>query len=354
MSRGWEKVLPRQRPRASVPLSLGLGLLGTSRYKHRNSFRTIGAAGLRAAPVEVSQETARGYVQSANPHALSRGLVSGKSLAEVALAHISGQSAARWGGVINNRRSPSQHTTEQTRLRPGIISYAAAVSGLARGAAFGEANQAATESPVSRRESEASISPPRGSAVQSPFPIEQPEYQPMELTPKPAYQLPRIDHKVHHSASDSNLYHLRVQYSQENEGPSSNLYPRLKGPVPLEETETSISWKPSYSRQRYSGSESPTSTTSIESSIPAKHSDHYIQDLYTGDWSGQQPSVAETKPLPRHPDFNPRISPIGYEVYERMRHVRQERATPRRGSGLESSRLRESEEWIIIGGPDET
>jgi hypothetical protein len=82
------------------------------------------------------------------------------------------------------------------------------------------------------------------------------------------------------------------------------------------------------------------------------HSDHThysTQSPYPEEWHRRRPSLAETEPAPKLPDFSPHIEPTSYEVYERTRGIRQERVSTRRGSRLEVSRLSERlEEWSVV------
>ena len=427
----WSTVPPRKRPRTTRTELVDHRTtrnLENQRYSDRaGSFRAVDAIDPRTARpgtpagAEVTRANVRGYVQTTSSPDPSRGRMLGQSGAKAALAHISTNSPPppKAEDASHDRRSLSQRAKDLGRLRSGAASYAAAVSGFARGAVFGEAGRAATEPQVSPREREAvlSQSPLQSSAVLSlqqlpGSPIHQPANQPMQFTPMPPYPpTPGIDYEVGRPVSDSSIYHLSEQYSQENRDPSSNLYPRLTDPVPREKIDTSVTAKRRDSGQGFSGNESLTNPESLESSIHAaqnppflslsspnirmgentyhpgypefsshtqieegelgyssqpmsrdpsgqsarsEHSHHSVHDPYTRDWSSRRPSVAETEPPPMLPDFSPRIPPTSYELYERTRDVRQERVTSRRGSRLEVARLRERlEEWTVVSGPDE-
>lgn len=404
----WKEVLPRKRTRTS---RLELGDHRTTRTLERHkysdragSFRAVDAVDPRAAGAQVSRETARGRMSDV-------------SSAKAALAHISATSPppAKVGGGIHGRRSSSQGSNERGRLLSGAASYAAAMSGFARDAVFGEAGRTATESSVSPHGHETTSiqGPPQSTAVQSlqQFPVsfvQQLPSQQIPFLPMPSYpQTPGLDDQDRYPGSDANL--LAKQYNQENRDPSSNIYPRLTGPAPLEKIDTSVLGKRRSSGQGYSEGESHTNTASLESSIhggqnppflslsspnirfgenldhpgypefsshtqaegheigytsqpmsrdPSGQSTHSDQSHHTApypeDWSRRRPSLAETEPAPTLPDFSPRIAPTSYEVYERMRDVRQERVTSRKGSRFEVARLTERlEEWTVVAGPDE-
>ena len=253
---------------------------------------------------------------------------------------------------------------------------------------------------------------PQSTAIQSlqQFPastVQQSPSQQLPFTPMPPYpQSSEHEYQYQYPGSDATAYRLPEQYNQENRDPSSNIYPRLTGAVPQEKIESSDQAKRRHSEQGYAGGESRNNTESLESSIHAEqnppflslsspnirsgektyhpgypefsprtqdegldrgytsqpmsrdpsgqstHSDHtHYSTLspYHGDWDRRRSSVAETEPAPRLPDFSPHIPPTSYEVYERMRDVRQERVTSRKGSRLEISKLSERlEEWTVV------
>lgn len=420
----WEKVLPRRKPKASR-FELGdhrtTRTLERQKYSDRaGSFRAIEAIDPRASHAQISRETAHGYVQKSSSRALSRGRMSGQSHAVAALAHISASSPppARGGGAIHDRRSLSQRSSERGRLVAGAASYAAAVSGFARDAMFGDAGQTIQEQPISphRQETPSTEDLPQSTAIQSlqQFPVstvQQAASPLIPFTPMPPYPpSPGLEYQVNYPGSEVSLLQLPERYNQENEDPSSNIYPRLTGPIPIEKIDTSVLGLRRYSGQGYSRNRSQSNQESLGLSAHAvlstpflsltspnirigqdiyhpgypefsfqtqidvheggytsqpisrdpsgqTHSDqshHCMRDHSFEEQYGRRPSLAETEPPPTLPDFSPRIAPTSYEVYERMREGGEERAATRRGSRLEVSKVRERlEDWTVLSDREE-
>jgi hypothetical protein len=418
----WEKVLPRRRPR---PARFEMGDHRTTRTLERNkysdragSFRSLEAVDPRAVRAQLTRETAHGFVQNAPSRASSRGRMSGQSTAEVALAHISANSPppARGRGVIHDRRSISQRSTERGRFLAGAASYAAVVSGFARDAVFGEADQPVFEPQASSRQHENPSTEDRrqSTAVQSlqqfsVSTVDQPASPRAQFTPMPPYpSTPGLEYEVRYPGSSTSLYQPSGRYNQENlpfmtDQSSSNLYPRLTGPVPCETIDPSVSVKRN-SGHGFSGYDSQNDPESLESSIhtaqnppflslsspnislggdtyypghlefsseaheggytsqpmsrdpsgQSTHSDHShhstTQTLYAAEWNRRRPSLAETEPAPQLPDFSPRIPPTSYELYR----DREETVGTRRGSRLEVSKLAQRlENWTVDTDPTE-
>jgi len=158
--------------------------------------------------------------------------MSGKSSAELALAHISKNSPppARGEGRIVDRRSTSQTTNEKTRMVSGRPSYALAVSGSNRDSIHGLGR------PPSSHESISSFgSPPQLSAMEAlhRFPIEvvrqppSPVTSPTEILLMPPYpQTPISEHDP--------PFELPSHTDTITLDPAANIYPRMPGTVPYE------------------------------------------------------------------------------------------------------------------------
>lgn len=103
-----------------------------NRYHDRaGAWRAINAA---VPDPRVSHDIAQGQLQNSMNHPVSRGRMSGRSSAEVALSTISKESPPppRGGGIIQDRRRASARSKPDEgrgRMRIGNASYAAAVSG---------------------------------------------------------------------------------------------------------------------------------------------------------------------------------------------------------------------------------
>ena len=111
----WEQVGPRRRPKARLDLHhRTTQFLEDTRYHDRaGAFRAIGGIDPRAIQPRpshgtriLSPENVDGYVENLHNRTVSRGRISGKSSAEVALSRISKNSPPppRGGGMIMDRR----------------------------------------------------------------------------------------------------------------------------------------------------------------------------------------------------------------------------------------------------------
>jgi hypothetical protein len=425
----WETVPSRRRPH---PARLDLGdhrttrNLGRQKYSDRaGSFRSLNAIDPRAIHAQVTRETARGYMHNISSGAQSRARPSGQSSAEVALAHISHTSPppAQGGGAIQNR-SLSQRSSESGRVLAGAASYAAAVSGYAPGAVIREADRPVSEPQAAAygRENRPALDQRQSSAMQSlqRFPVSVAEPSPVSntpllpYTPMPPYpSTPGFEYQLRYPESDSSLYELPGQYSQESlrlwpDPSSSHVYPRLTGQVPFEPRDTSSAPKkhdpprgdfPTWHSQTNPGSlqsslhaaqtppflslsspnirpggEEPYYPGRPEFSSRSTHEGGYTSQPMSRDPSGQSapsddhshrsyshameahrrsPSLAETEPPPQLPDFSPRIAPTSYEVYEEMRNFR-EKVVMRRSPRLEFEKLSERlDEWNVVSERDD-
>jgi hypothetical protein len=405
----WEEVPRRRKPPRAPHFELGdhrtTRALERNRYRDRKgSYRSLEPVDPRSMRAEVtqqvSQETVHGYVRASSPGPQSRGRLSGQSNAVVALAHISATSPPplRGRGVIHDRRSISQRSMDRGRLFSEAASYAAAVSGFARDAVFGESGRRVTDQQISSSV-HSTPNQPQNAAVQSlqhpPVSIGQLPGTPASYTPMPPYPpTPGLDYQVHSPGSTSSLFELPDHYNQENlpfvADPSSNLYPRLMGPVPMEKFDASAS-KRRHSSHGYSGDGFRINPGSLESSLHAEQdplslsspnihlgennsrqggytsqpisrdpsgpyirSRHSANSLNAGEWNRRRPSLAETEPPPQLPDFSPQIPPPVDGAYERVQRSREERVTTWNGSRSEVARLSERlEEWTTITNLEE-
>jgi len=111
----WEQVGPRRRPKARLDVHhRTTQFLEDTRYHDRaGAFRAIGGIDPRAIQPRpsygtriLSPENVDGYVENIHNRTVSRGRISGRSSAEVALTRISKDSPppARGGGMIMDRR----------------------------------------------------------------------------------------------------------------------------------------------------------------------------------------------------------------------------------------------------------
>ncbi|CZR64396.1 related to calcium-independent phospholipase A2 [Phialocephala subalpina] len=318
---------------------------------------------------------AHGYLQNHAPRDVSRGRMSSQSSAEAALNNISQSSPApaRGGGAIRDRRQSSTGRSPMTRGRmmTGTPSYARAVANPTPDTASSYKDdfvRSYTEPQVESSASSSTVDRPQSSAIESlqRFPIEVPRSPPTSMPPYP-------------SSSYTNLFPSEnilagPTYSQENLslGPDpypSTIYPRLEGLPPVEVIKSSVpaslhkadeysqtfsgslpaSMQPTYSNASsfikpdiLSLSSPNIKVRSERESTPyypghpefSNQSGGYTSQPMSRDPSGQsahttssQPrtqrprraSFAETEPMPRLPNFSPRIPPTSYQVYERMR-----------------------------------
>lgn len=418
----WETV--KSRRQRVKPARLDLRNHRTTRVmekqRYRDSAGAFRAVSKQAIDPRLSQETAHGFLDS--PRSQSRGRFSGQSGAEIALAHISKHSPppARGGGSIRDRSS-SRRDVDRPRLTSKIASYAAAAAGTMTEPATGywEQPRPATEpqGDSSVPNSSLEVRPPSSAiAALQKIPIEvnrSPSTPHSPNTPIPPYPPPPgFSYQQPYPTSDTAVYQIPGQYSQENLALSpdpypSTLYPRKTGPIPYESLQPpSLSASPrkrdlphdysAWHSQTYSEILPPPAAHAMQQNLslsspnirssegtyypgrpefsgPAHH-DGYTSQPMSRDASGQsaqshhsthsenaadmsrrRPSLAETEPMPQLPVFSPRIPPTSYQVYERMRDERGWRGDRDRGLIRKSPRLgfarvsERLEAWNVLG-----
>ena len=318
----WETVKPRRSK--NRPARLRPDLHRTIKTMEKQRYRDSAGAyrAISAIDPRVSHETAQGYLQRTSSRAQSRGRMSGQSVAEVALTHITKNSPppARGGGMIRDRSS-SVRGVERPRMVTGTASYAAAVSGLKRDSVpgFREPIRPATEPQHSSTDSTSTLdNRPQSSAMESlqRFPITvvtQPPSTPHTpaFTPMPPYPpSPSLSYRQPYPTSDTALYQNLGRYSQENLnlGPDpypSNVYPRMTGPVPFESHPTTLASSASSPRKR-----------DLPHDYPAWHSQTYSESMPSSMHMQQQnpPLLSLSSPniqhehsapyYPGHPEFS--------------------------------------------------
>lgn len=245
----WETVKSR-KPRAK-PTRLDLRDHRTTRVmekqRYRDSAGAFRAISKHAIDPRLSQETAQGFLDS--PRNQSRGRLSGRSSAEVALAHITKNSPppARGGGMIRDRSS-SVREVERRRLTTKTASYAAAAAGTTTNPVSGycEPARPATEPQESSSGSNSSLEvhpPSSAMAALQKIPIEVTRSPPTPRSPftppQPYPPSPGFSYQQPYPTSDTAIYQIPGRYSQENIalGPDpypANNYPRKTGPIPYE------------------------------------------------------------------------------------------------------------------------
>lgn len=384
-SGAWETVKPRRSKVKPGRLDLRDHRTTRTREKQRYSdsagaFRAINAVDPRVAHPHLSRELAEGFVQNASSREQYQGRISGKSHAQVALAHISKNSPppARGGGMIMDRRPSSQRGSDSGRMMTAAPSYAAAVSAPTRDNASGFRQQirSASEPVDPSSDSAASLgTSPYGSAMealQKFHLIQTPKTHQVGYTPMPPYpQTPEIEYDQpfrtfpHSSQVLQNVGQENIPSGVD----STNIYSRNTGPLTIETrhsgsspplrhdlSHNSSAWhSQGYSESLPSSLHEARNSPFVSLSSPdirrdgnviyvpghpefstndkgytsqpmsrdpsgqSTHSNHSARSANLVDRNRRRPSLAETEPVPQLPTFSPIIPPTSYQVYERMR-----------------------------------
>ncbi|PQE24937.1 and NB-ARC domain-containing protein [Rutstroemia sp. NJR-2017a WRK4] len=207
----------------------------------------------------VTHETAHGVIQKSDSRPPSRGRLSGRSSAEVALAHISKASPPpiRGAGMIQDRRRSSGHKVPSTATQQQQLdfitrtpSYAAAVAGQTRDTASRCGNEDMGSDTTSLAEYDVPAPPSAVASLQripherepsfeniaSPVPVPYTPMPPYPSTPGFYYQPSQSQQPYPSSTTD-----LRIPTpSTENQpipDPFNNIYPPLLGPLPIERSD---------------------------------------------------------------------------------------------------------------------
>lgn len=381
----WETVKPRRPKAVKTSGRSDPQHHRTTRTQERQrysdsagAFRALSAVDPRAINPRLSRESAEGFVQSPSSREQSRGRISGKSNAQVSLAHISKNSPppARGGGMIMDRGgSSSRPGSDGGRMVSGTPSYAAAVAASSKEAALGYRQAIPMPSEAfdytSEHGSEFGTSPrtPAVEALQR-FPIQIAlPTSPQIYTPMPPYPLTpeiELDHAVITDAMLAGRNARKENNSLAPDSGLSNYYPRRTGPIPYETTQhRSSSTSPlrndlteTYQTLPHTNTSPPRLSLSspdirLPQSYPILSHDGYTSQPMSRDPSGQsqshsslsahdrglemarrRPSLAETEPIPQLPKFSPKIAPTSYQVYERMRDRERAASVERRRADL--------------------
>ncbi|KAE8447983.1 hypothetical protein EG329_009906 [Mollisiaceae sp. DMI_Dod_QoI] len=357
----------RTRPE-EAPLHRTIKNLEKSRYHDRaGAYRAMISAdprAMKAAQLDVTSivDHAEGYLENLSPRDQSRGRMSSQSSAKAALANI-GQSSpppTRGGGMIQDRRTSSTRGSPRGRMMTNTPSYARAVANETRDTvlSYREFIQPDMEAQVESSDS-STHERPRSSAVESlqRFPI-----------PMPPYPV---------SSSSEGDYVAR--YSEENLtlGPNpypSNIYPAMDGLPPVElirsaaptslqrddYSQTFSGALPASFQSNYSNASSLLQPDILSFSSPnikfsrersdvtpyypghpelSNQEGGYTSQPMSRDASGQsaqsahslgpvqrprRASLAETEPMPRLPNFSPKIPLTSYQVFMRDRDLSRE------------------------------
>ncbi|KAF8859266.1 hypothetical protein BDZ45DRAFT_364195 [Acephala macrosclerotiorum] len=378
---GWEEVRPRRaraRPE-ELPLHRTIKNLEKSRYSDSaGAYRAMISAdprAMKATHLGVASVTdeAHGYLHNQAVRDVSRGRMSSQSSAEAALNNISQSSPppARGGGAIRDRRQSSTGRGPRGRIMTGFPSYARAVANATPDTASSYKDdfvRSVTEPQPESSASSSTVDRPQSSAIESlqRFPIEVPRSPPTSMPPYPSSSYTVL------FPSDNG--YKGPTYSQENLSLSldpypTTIYPRLEGLPPVEVIKSSVPAKlqkadqysqtfsgslPASMQPQYSNGSSFIQPDILSLSSPnikvrserestpyypghpeySNQSGGYTSQPMSRDPSGQSAhtthsagqvvrprrgSLAETEPMPRLPNFSPRIPPTSYQVYERMR-----------------------------------
>jgi len=366
----WQIVRGRRERDKPAPLDLHRTVKMMERNRYHDSAGAWRAVNPAAADPRVSHETAKAFIPTPTIKIPSRGRISGQSQAEVVLSQISKNSPPpiRGGGnmaIQDRKRSPQPRRAFTDYLTAGNPMYAPAE--------VGDSRSASASLKITRNRSTS------GSSLRV-----RPATPAMNSLQKFPHSLDEYSHRQPYPSSETDLFQIAGQdgleapstrygaliYPRQMGSPPVDYYndnssPRKRGlphdytdwhsrdggglPYPEEDsyihTPNSEAIHRSYDRNNYLGVFEREANTYLESG--------YTSQPMSRDASGEsvrgarRPSLAESEPAPKMPDFSPRVPQTSYQMYEKMRE-RGNNGPMRKSPRLDFARARNIEkidEW---------